>query len=191
MLRLRNKRRFRLSGAAIMFFLKMLRRDIQLEAHLLGRDMKRHVTDRVMDELEGMCLGKKGFVICVVDINEDSIQAGLIDNDTGAVNVTVWCQTIVFRPFNNEVVDAVVTIANDETGFFAKVGPLEVFVSRHNMPGDISFDLTKGDSWVSDDGEIEITEGSVVRLRIMGLTVSADTMSAIGTIQEDYLGFLH
>lgn len=29
-------------------------------------------------------------------------------------------------------------MASDETGFFARVGPLQIFVSRHCMPEDIS-----------------------------------------------------
>ena len=34
----------------------------------------------------------------------------------------------------------------------------------------------RGDCWVSEDEEVEIKEGSVVRLRLMGLTVEAGTM---------------
>ena len=173
-----------------MFVLKKLRRDIQLEAHFLGRDMRAHVRSRVAAELEGVCLGKLGYVISILSFEDDNIRAGLIDNDTGAVNVTCYIDAIIFRPFMSEIVDAVVTTTSDETGFFCKVGPLQVFVSRHNMPTDITFDHVKGDSWVSDDGEVEITEGSVVRLRILGLTISADSMSAIGTIKEDFQGFL-
>ena len=37
----------------------------------------------------------------------------------------------------------------------------------------------RGDCWISDDGEVEIKEGSVVRLRLMGLTVEAGTMVRI------------
>ena len=98
---------------------------------------------------------------------------------------------ILFRPFRNEVLDAIVTTASDETGFFSKVGPLSVFVSRHAMPEDISFDAVSGDSWKSDDGEITIRKGSIVRLRILGLTIEAGSISAVGTIKDDYLGLMH
>jgi hypothetical protein len=40
---------------------------------------------------------------------------------------------IVFRPFKGEVFDAVVTTVN-KLGFFAQVGPLQVFVSKHLIP---------------------------------------------------------
>ena len=46
---------------------------------------------------------------------------------------------IVFRPFKGEVLDAVVTQVN-KLGFFAQVGPLQVFVSKHLIPSDMRFD---------------------------------------------------
>ena len=46
---------------------------------------------------------------------------------------------IVFRPFKGEVFDAVVTQVN-KLGFFAQVGPLQVFVSKHLIPSDMRFD---------------------------------------------------
>ena len=41
------------------------------------------------------------------------------------------------------------------------------------MTEDIRYDYTRGDCWCSDAQEVEIREGSVVRLRIMGITVEA------------------
>lgn len=58
------------------------------------------------------------------------------------------------------------------------------------MSEDIQFDESRGDCWVSEDGEVEIKEGSVVRVRLMGLTVEAGTIAALGTIKDDYLGLL-
>ena len=83
-----------------------------------------------------------------------------------------------------------VTTASDSLGFFCKVGPLSVYISRYAMPEDIIFDTVREDCWVSTDGDIEIREGSVVRLRIMGLTLEASSISATGTIKDDYLGLL-
>ena len=66
-----------------MFFLRKLRRDILLEPCNLGRNMKERVAARVKDELEGMCLGKLGYIILILKINEEDIKPGLIDIDTG------------------------------------------------------------------------------------------------------------
>lgn len=170
-----------------MFFVKRLRRDILLEPCWLGPNLKEQVRNRVTNELEGTSLGKYGFVITVVEIKDEDMQAGMIDNDTGAVNIIVWYTAILFRPFKNEVMDAIVTTAT-ETGFFSKVGPLQIFVSRYAMPDDIKFDLTRNDCWCSDDQEVEIRDGSIVRLRILGLSIEAGAISAIGTIKGDFLG---
>lgn len=173
-----------------MFFVKKLRRDILLEPQYLGSKLRDYVKQRIFSELEGQCLGKHGYVISVLDVKNDDIIPGVIDNDTGAVNVTVWYSVILLRPFRNEVMDTVVTMASDENGFFTRVGPLQIFVSRHCMPEDVSFNHFAGDCWVSEDETVEIKEGSLVRLRIIGLIIDAGVISAIGTIKETYLGQL-
>ena len=43
------------------------------------------------------------------------------------------------RPFKGEALDAIVKSVN-KMGFFAEVGPLDVFVSKHLIPADMSFD---------------------------------------------------
>mmetsp|Transcript_11387 Transcript_11387/g.11792 ORF Transcript_11387/g.11792 Transcript_11387/m.11792 type:complete len:175 (+) Transcript_11387:19-543(+) len=170
-----------------MFFLKKLRQDIQLEPRFFGPKLKERVKERVRNELLGSSLGKHGYVIEIIEIKDEDIIVGLIDNDSGAVNITAWYNAILLRPFPNEVLDAIVSNTN-ESGFFASVGPLSIFVSRHAMTDDIRFDEEKGDCWCTDDHEVEIREGTVVRLRIMGTTVEAGVISAIGTIKDNYLG---
>lgn len=62
-------------------------------------------------------------------MTDDHIQLGTIEFDTGFVNLVAVYRAICFRPFVNEVLDAAVSHVT-ELGFFAEVGPLEVFVSR-------------------------------------------------------------
>ncbi len=66
-------------------------------------------------------------------VSDDNIQMGTIEFDTGFANVLVVYRAICFRPFVNEVLDAAVSHVT-ELGFFAEVGPLEVFVSRLVSP---------------------------------------------------------
>lgn len=80
--------------------------------------------------------------------------------------------------------------SSDEAGFFSNVGPLRLFVSRFCMPEDMLFNDAMGDSWVSTDGSVEIREGSIVRLRVLGVVLDGGHMKAIGTIKESYLGQL-
>jgi DNA-directed RNA polymerase II subunit RPB7 len=171
-----------------MFFVKKLRRDILLEPFHLGSKLKESVKRRVLDELEGQCLGKHGYVISILDIDDSDIIPGFIDIDTGATHVTVWYSAILLRPFRNEILDTVVYTASDENGFFSRVGPLQIFVSRHAMPEDMKFNTLAGDCWVSEDETVEIREGSIVRLRIIGLVIDAGVISAIGTIKDTFLG---
>ena len=45
------------------------------------------------------------------------------------------------------------------------------------VPSSSSFLLLiSGDCWKSDDGDIQIREGSIVRLRILGLTIEATSI---------------
>ena len=44
--------------------------------------------------------------------------------------------------------------------------------------------------WVSQDGEIEIYKDCGVRLRITGITFKANTIEAVGTIKDHYLGLI-
>ena len=175
---------------AKMFFVKKLKRDIKLLPIHLGPKMKKKVEDQLRDEVEGKCLGNHGYVIFILSLGQFAIQPGKIDNDFGSVNMTVTYEAIMLRPFRNEVLDTVVFNAADDNGFFTKVGPLEIYIHKYNMPEDMRFDNEKGDAWVSTDGEVEIREGSIVRLRILGVSVDAGQMSAMGTIKDAFLGQL-
>ena len=56
------------------------------------------------------------------------------------------------------------------------------------MPDDMRFNHNTGDCWMSEDETVEIREGSIVRLRIIGLVIDAGVISAIGTIKDTFLG---
>ena len=45
----------------------------------------------------------------------------LIDNDTGAVNVTVFYSAILLRPFRNEVLDTIVITATDDVRMYFSI----------------------------------------------------------------------
>ena len=50
--------------------------------------MHAHVQNRIMAELQGACIGRNGYVIVIFPLDNDSITTGLVDLDTGALNVT-------------------------------------------------------------------------------------------------------
>lgn len=92
----------------------------------------------------------------------------------------------------NEVLDAVVTDIMS-LGFYAAVGPLKVFVHMSKMPADMNgeqgggFD---GNAWVSADEEVKIEEKCGVRLRILGCTADDGQFTAVGTMNDEFLGMI-
>ena len=55
--------------------------------------------------------------------------------------------------------DATVTHVN-QFGFYARVGPLQVFITRYAMPEDMTTYEMETQMWISDDKEVEIKAGS-------------------------------
>lgn len=68
------------------------------------------------------------YIISVVTIND--IGEGKIMPSTGQAKFKCSYTAIVMKPFKGEVVDGKVLNVN-KMGFFAMVGPLQVFVSSH------------------------------------------------------------
>ena len=173
-----------------MFYVKTLEHEIVLQPSYFGPKLKATIVRLLKEEVEGLALAEYGFVVNVIEVPEDQIKSGIIEYDTGNVVFHVKYTALLLRPFVNEVLDAVVSQCNT-LGFFAFVGPLRVFVSKHSMPEDMlnGWNPDK-DSWVSDDKEVVISSGCGVRLRIKGRTVEQGNITAIGTIKDSYLGLV-
>ena len=111
-----------------MFFLKRLEHEITLHPKYFGRKMNRILLQKLHAEVESTCTGRYGYIVCVTTV--DSVSKGRVMEGTGMATFTVKYRAIVFRPFKGEVLDAIVTQVN-QMGFFAEIGPLQVFVSNH------------------------------------------------------------
>eukprot|EP00632_Arachnochrysis_sp_CCMP2950_P017004 CAMPEP_0185702576 /NCGR_PEP_ID=MMETSP1164-20130828/12277_1 /TAXON_ID=1104430 /ORGANISM="Chrysoreinhardia sp, Strain CCMP2950" /LENGTH=211 /DNA_ID=CAMNT_0028369799 /DNA_START=27 /DNA_END=660 /DNA_ORIENTATION=+ len=161
-----------------------------LHPQYFGPRMKTHIKNELMKDLEGKSLGRQGYVICVMNINDRDVDAGVVDYDTGCVSVNARYSAILMRPFKNEVLDARVT-AVTERGFTTQSGPLEIFVSSHAMPPDLQEGYDQDvDAWISEDKEVEIRSRCIVRLRLIGVRCDNDRITAIGSIKDDYLGLI-
>jgi DNA-directed RNA polymerase II subunit RPB7 len=168
-----------------MFFLKEMRKDILLKPEDMGPDWNAEIKKTLFDELNGQCLGKHGYVVAVLGV--DKIIPGIIDNDTGSAHFTIKYKVMLLRPFRHEVIDTVVTVASEEAGIFTKVGPLQIFVSRHSMPPEIQF-RPLAENWGTEDSSTEIVSGSVLRVKIIGIAFEASSITAVGTINAPFLG---
>eukprot|EP00004_Rigifila_ramosa_P015436 TRINITY_DN3574_c0_g1_i4.p1 TRINITY_DN3574_c0_g1~~TRINITY_DN3574_c0_g1_i4.p1 ORF type:complete len:140 (+),score=40.33 TRINITY_DN3574_c0_g1_i4:243-662(+) len=139
-----------------------------------------------------MCFGKIGFVISIVQITE--VGPGRI-LETGNVVFKVSYDAVVFRPFVNEVIDAIVTQIIPESGVMAAAGPLKIFISTHGLPAS----LVLQDGFIVDsapadaDGVAQpsskLEVGGDLRLRIIGLKMESQELLAIGTLKGDFLAF--
>jgi DNA-directed RNA polymerase II subunit RPB7 len=180
-----------LSGGGSMFFHMELTKELLLYPKHFGPNIRNLLREKLIYTVEGSCSGQHGFVVAVTDVVE--IGKGRIREGGGLATFPIQYNAIVFRPFKGEVFDAIVTQVN-KLGFFAQVGPLQVFVSKHMIPEDMVFDaqgaLPAYVSQVSDQQPQRIAKDSEVRLRVIATRVDAAEIFAIGTIKDEYLGLL-
>lgn len=174
------------------FFVVTLRRDVEIHPKFFGANLMDRLTQLLSVEVEGSFAGKHGFVVAVLEIanSAETPIEGRLDDVSGMAVFTLSYQAVVFRPFKGEVLNAVVTKVVQH-GFFAQAGPLTVFVSYHLLPGEMKYNAVR-ESWRSEsieDSE-EIKKDSTVRLRILGLKIEATTISATGSVKEDWLGLI-
>jgi len=141
-------------------------------------------------QMEGSCSGRYGFIVLVTKVGE--ISEGVITDDgTARAKFHVKYDCVAFRPFKNQIVDAVVTQVN-KFGFFCECGALQLFVSNSLVPDDVKFatDGAGENCYKSDDGQITIGRDCEVRVKIVGMRIDANDIFCIATIKEDYLGLI-
>jgi DNA-directed RNA polymerase II subunit RPB7 len=198
----------------------LLKKDVVIFPKDFGPNMQQRLIDKLIEKVEGSCSGRYGFVICVTEVvtlGKGKIREGgrlrpcryccccaralarhllwvpATFAGAGVVMFQMSFNAIVFRPFKGEALDAIVKSVN-KMGFFAEVGPLDVFVSKHLIPADMSFDPQSNPaayiSQISEEQPLRITKGSEVRLRVIGTRMDAAEIFAIGSIKEDFLGVI-
>jgi DNA-directed RNA polymerase II subunit RPB7 len=142
-----------------MFYIGEITRYIMLDPKFLYKDYKGHIERIVRENVEGRCLGKKGYAIAVVNITDQKL--GLIDNNTGGVKVTVKLQVLFMKFFINEVIDVVVSSVN-EYGITVKAGPVEGIIwssaDVDGIPANYRFSTENGDCYerFGDDTEVSL-----------------------------------
>ncbi|KAL7751890.1 DNA-directed RNA polymerase II subunit [Sorochytrium milnesiophthora] len=192
-----------------MFFLKELEHSVSLHPASFTPDLRQQLTRRLFQDVEGSCSGRFGYIISVVDVIE--VGKGHVMSGMGSAQFHIKYRAIVFKPFRGEVVDVLVTTVNKvkipnwlaissdyradtlglEIGFFADVGPVNVFVSTNLMPDHYTFEPNGNPPCYMDTQyEQKIEKGSRVRLKIVGTRIDATQIYAIGSIKEDYLGVI-
>lgn len=169
-----------------MFFEITQTKDVLLHPRNFGKKASEELLKTLMKEVAGTCTQRYGYIIAVTEVKD--WKKGLIQEGTGHAVFPVTFTCIVMRPFKGEVFEAVVTNVT-RMGIYSEIGPMVVLVSKQQMPASITFDEggAVAQFFDSEDGSI-ITNGSVVRLKIVGVRTDATGMFAVGTIKGDYLG---
>ncbi|BAM38741.1 DNA-directed RNA polymerase II [Theileria orientalis strain Shintoku] len=157
---------------------------INLKPSQLGPNYQQNIEEMLRDQVEGHCTAKYGYVVCVIRIVHNDM--GRVQDGTAMIVVNVKYQAIVFKPFKDEVLDAIVTDVN-KLGFFAQAGPLKAFVSRNSIHPNFVYD-NDGAYPCYTDGTINIRAQSEVRMRLQGIKYDNANMFAIATINADHLG---
>ncbi|KAJ4907898.1 DNA-directed RNA polymerase II subunit 7 [Raphanus sativus] len=119
-----------------MFFHIVLERNMQLHPRFFGQNLRENLVSNLVKDVEGTNSGRHGFVLAVTGI--ESIGKGLIRDGTCFVTFPVKYRCVVFRPIKGEVLEAVVTTVMQH-GFFAEAGPLQLFVSNHEMADGMEY----------------------------------------------------
>ncbi|KAK3675492.1 DNA-directed RNA polymerase II subunit [Recurvomyces mirabilis] len=170
-----------------MFFVKTLEERLPLHPSYFGAQSQQYIIDQLYQRNEGKNTGTMMIIaiIDVLDVSEPKIMPG-----TGMAMYDISYRAIIWRPFRGEVVDGLVSSVVSG-GFFVDVGGLSCFVSRQMIPAQLKYTVEGSTPSFTDNVDQTIERGTQVRLRIKGMRSEMGQMYAIGSIKEDYLGFVY
>lgn len=171
-----------------MFFLIQRRDTISLPPRYFTRNLEIELMSQLRNKIEGKCSGRYGYTLAITNLED--ISSGKLHDDTGYAEYNILYNCLVFRPFKNEIIPAIVKSITPN-GLFVEAGPMNIFISEKLMPDDLVYDSTSiQPSYVSNDinENIKIEIGRYIRVKIVGIRLAADDIVVIGTIKEDFLG---
>lgn len=169
-----------------MFYHLTLSKSIDVHPKFFGPQLRSVIEASVKTKVEGACLGKFGYCVCVTKLRD--VGQGLIRPDgTGLATFEVRYGCIVFRPFRGQVLEVTVREVMI-SGFIAEAGPVQIFVSAHCIPESFTFVPDNDGAFESSEKEWRITAGTDVRLKILSVRVGPTEIACVGTFNERGLG---
>lgn len=190
----------------MVFFVQAMRQTVIVPPSALGPKLKEHVREALYRSVEGMPISHAGaqavaadgtplgssngagFIVAVTRFSEDEIRGGVIDHMNGHVKYILRFNALVFRPFRNEVMDAVVTSVTD-LGIRAEAGPTDVFIGRPHMPMDMEL-VAADSSYTSNETGVKLRVGSAIRVKVLGVASHGSMTHVVASINEPFLGLL-
>lgn len=172
-----------------------LSREIPIEPHLLNCNISRIIKDKVWNTMKTVCSGEFGFVLRLNSI--DKIGKGTINTDSGTVVYPVNFTVTSFKPDINNIIISCVT-AVSKSGFFAELGPLEIFVPHTHVPDTYHYHYTEKSETQEEENMFKsefttISKGEFVRIRIcaiqkMDIEEIFESLSIQGRTDSHYRG---
>jgi len=182
-----------------MFYLSSLTKDICIFPKDFSNNIKGIISVKIK-ELEGKIIGKNGYIISIVEFNQ--VFKGKIDNETGTINYRISYKAITFKLAKNEILDVIPDFIN-EHGIFCKVGPVQIFISKHDMK-DWKYsaennvwmfdkEILKNEEEISDDEKSDLDNketdipkniqlGKIIRIKIIAISTQSNEMTALGKL---------
>ena len=170
-----------------MLFIKEFTHNITLSPSDLGKDLKKIIKIKLINQVTGTCNEKFGYYIKVINIGE--IKNGFILEGSGNIIFKMTYKVVLLRPFKNEVSDGIV---HQITGgnILVKVGPMVVFIEKNKIPQDFEYDAKNECYKNKKDSSDIIKVGEKVRFKYIEIQYSPNEFRPIGTMFEKYLGHI-
>ncbi|KAL0236158.1 hypothetical protein GEMRC1_002740 [Eukaryota sp. GEM-RC1] len=175
-----------------MFYQAAFKYNLNLPPQALTKKLHETLENRLREAIEGKVYSTYGYVLLLLSL--DNIGQGRVIPGTGDVVYPVNFKALVFKPFKNEVLDAGVTVVNDN-GVYVLAGPVSLFIGKRSLPPGFVYDpSTSPPAFVSAESGTRIQQGSELRLRILNTIFSSRNgvvhFNAVGTANQNGLGLL-
>eukprot|EP01063_Lacrimia_lanifica_P035320 TRINITY_DN6702_c0_g10_i1.p2 TRINITY_DN6702_c0_g10~~TRINITY_DN6702_c0_g10_i1.p2 ORF type:complete len:176 (+),score=62.69 TRINITY_DN6702_c0_g10_i1:81-608(+) len=171
-----------------MFFTVTLNHNVHVDPINFHNEINTIVRYQLCKEVEGTIDEEHGYIVAV-DTSEQGMQVGPgVLLDTGPASFHVKYRALVLRPFEDESIDALISKVT-QMGVFANVGPLEVFVSKENMPDSYKYDDSNPmqPKFVAGTDD-SLMDGDLIRLVMRGVRITNTKIEIIGDITASFMG---
>lgn len=140
---------------------------VTLPASKLSTSIQSSILSLLYTDLESTTTAPT-FILTILRV--ESIGDGVITT-TGAIEFKVDFECVSINILPDMIIECKVVEVN-AMGLFAQIGPVNLFVSHHQVPQAV---------------KENVMEGSVVRMRVKGVRYDKG-VSVVGSLNEEYLG---
>lgn len=174
-----------------MFSTLTLEDSINLPSNQIGSNIQERVLQNLKKNYEKKVLGKiNGYIISIIDVNENTIKEGKVNDINGDVSYKLEYTAAIFRPIKGTPLDITVDYCNDlgiwgHLTLLPEVSIIECICPKHMIPKDYKYNELIND-WVSvDNPKKKISSGSEIQLKVFNTQIDATKMLIIGSMNEN------